>query len=62
MSEKIVAGECSSCESSFEVAYEEEMVSSDLPECCPFCGEAIEDVVEEEMYDEDTDPDEEEWD
>jgi hypothetical protein len=61
MSEKIVSGECSSCESSFQIAYEEMLVSQELPENCPFCGEAIEDIQEEYIEDMD-DMDNGEWD
>ena len=44
---KIVTGECLNCESSYEVAYVEQLVSQELPEHCPFCGEIIEDITEE---------------
>lgn len=52
MNDKTILAECSECESSFEIVYEEELVSEDLPCFCPFCGEKIEEVMEEE-YDED---------
>jgi hypothetical protein len=61
MTNKVVSGECESCESSFEIAYVEQLVSQELPECCPFCGEHIEDIQEEYIEDED-DLDNEEWD
>ena len=51
---KIVTGECLNCESSYEVAYVEQLVSQELPEHCPFCGEPIEDI-QEEYIDEDDD-------
>ena len=44
---KIVTGECLNCESSYEVAYVEQLVSQPLPEHCPFCGEVIEDITED---------------
>ena len=44
---KIVTGECLNCESSYEVAFVEQLVSQPLPEHCPFCGEIIEDITEE---------------
>ena len=44
---KIVTGECLNCESSYEVAYVEQLVSQPLPEHCPFCGEIIEDITED---------------
>ena len=50
---KLVQGECLNCESSFEVAYVEQLVSTELPEHCPFCGEIIVDIQEEYIEDED---------
>ena len=44
---KIVTGECLNCESSYEVAFVEQLVSQPLPEHCPFCGEVIEDITED---------------
>lgn len=62
MSERTITGDCSSCESSYEVSYVEELTSEDLPEFCPFCGEAI-DTISESEYIEDTDyTDKDEWD
>ena len=52
MTQKVISGECENCESSFEVAYQEELVSQEMPECCPFCGEHIEDIQEEYIDDE----------
>ena len=57
---KIVTGECLNCESSYEVAYIEQVVSSELPEFCPFCGEQIEDITED-YINEDDDDDEAKW-
>ena len=54
---KIVTGECLNCESSYEVAYIEQVVSSELPEFCPFCGEPIEDITEDYIDEEDEDDD-----
>ena len=62
MSERTISGECESCESSFQVGYVEELVSQDLPEHCPFCGELIQEIQEEYIDDEDDDLDEEQWD
>lgn len=59
---KIVTGECLNCESSFEVAYVEQLVSSELPEHCPFCGEVIEEITEEYIEDDELDNDDEKWD
>jgi hypothetical protein len=44
---KIVTGECLNCESSYEVTYVEQLVSQELPEHCPFCGEQIDEITEE---------------
>jgi hypothetical protein len=55
--EKSVTGECSGCESSFEVAYVEELVSQDLPEYCPFCGDVIETVIEQSYIEDEDDED-----
>ena len=60
MTHKQLTGECLSCESSYSVAYMEELVSQDLPEHCPFCGEIIEELQEEYIEDDD-DLDDEEW-
>lgn len=61
MNEKEVSAECSSCESSFTITYIEEFVSQDLPECCPFCGEQIEEI-EEHYIEDDDELDSKEWD
>jgi len=61
MTTRTVSGECENCESSYEVEYVEELVSEDVPEFCPFCGEPIEDLSEEYIEDDDLDENEE-WD
>lgn len=61
MTDKLVTGECENCDSSFELAYTEELVSDDIPNFCPFCGERIEDI-QEEYIDEDGLDENEEWD
>jgi hypothetical protein len=61
MTNKSLSGECLSCESTYSVAYMEEMVSQDLPEHCPFCGEQIEELSED-YVDEEDDLDDGEWD
>jgi hypothetical protein len=58
---KIVTGECLNCESSYEVAYVEQLVSSELPEHCPFCGEQIEEITEEYIEDDDLNEDDMKW-
>jgi hypothetical protein len=54
MTNKRVSGECLNCESSYDVAYVEQLVSQEYPEFCPFCGEIIEDITED-YIEEDTD-------
>lgn len=61
MTIRTVSGECENCESSYEVQYVEELVSEEVPEFCPFCGEPIEDLSEEYIEDDDLDENEE-WD
>ena len=62
MTNKQISGECGNCESSFEVAYVEELVSQEYPEHCPFCGETIEEIQEEYIEDDDDELDNGEWD
>jgi NAD-dependent SIR2 family protein deacetylase len=62
MTNKSLSGECLSCESTYSVAYMEEMVSQDLPEHCPFCGEQIEELSEDYIEDDEDDLDTKEWD
>jgi hypothetical protein len=62
MTTRIVTGECDSCESTYEVEYAEELVSEDMPEFCPFCGEAIEELSEEYIEDDELDENGTEWD
>jgi len=61
MKNKIVSGECLSCESTYEVEYYRELTSQDMPEFCPFCGEAIEELSEEYIEDTDLDEDDLKW-
>jgi len=62
MTEKSLTGECLSCESTYSVQYMTELVSQELPEMCPFCGEQIEELSEDYIKDDDDDLDTEEWD
>jgi hypothetical protein len=62
MTDKSLSGECLSCESTYSVTFMEEMVSQDLPEHCPFCGEQIEELSEDYIEDDDDDLDTREWD
>lgn len=59
---KLVTGECLNCESSYEIAYVDQLVSSELPEYCPFCGEVIEEITEDYISDDDLDEDDLKWD
>jgi hypothetical protein len=61
MSEKITTAECENCESTCEIAFDEDYVSDESPTFCPFCGERIEVLNEEYIEDEDFDENEE-WD
>jgi len=60
--EKTIVGECNSCESSYNVHFVEELVSEDLPEHCPFCGEVIDTIIEESYIEDDNDEDNDGWD
>ena len=55
MSNKIVSGDCENCESTFVIDYVEEMVSQELPEHCPFCGEVVDKSNIKDDYIEDDD-------
>lgn len=64
MTERTVIADCENCESTFEISFSEEFVSSESPNFCPFCGEEIE--VEEYQDDDELDEDveydgDEEW-
>jgi len=62
MTEKIVTAECEECESSFEIAYTEELVSDITPAFCPFCGEHIENIQEEYIDEDELDENGDRWD
>ena len=62
MTQKQLSGDCLSCESTYSVSYMEEMVSQDLPEHCPFCGEIIEELSEDYIEDDEDNMDNGEWD
>ena len=61
MSEKITTAECENCESTCEIAFDEDYVSDESPTYCPFCGERIEILDESYIDDEDFDENDE-WD
>ena len=60
MTDKALSGDCLNCESQYTVEFTEELVSQELPEHCPFCGEIIEELSESYIEDED-DLDNEAW-
>ena len=60
MTQKQLSGDCANCESQYTVQFTEELVSQELPEHCPFCGEVIEELSESYIEDED-DLDDEAW-
>jgi hypothetical protein len=62
MTNKIISGECHNCESSYHIEFMEELVSQELPEHCPFCGEIIEELSEAYIEDEDDLDDDDKWD
>lgn len=57
---KTIEGSCSECESSYAVNYTPEMVSAEIPEHCPFCGEIIDSI--EEYIEDDELTEDKEWD
>lgn len=57
-----MTGDCSNCESTYDIEFIEELVSEELPEYCPFCGEIIEELSEDYIEDDDNSEDEEKWD
>jgi hypothetical protein len=61
MTEKSLTGDCQNCESTYSIQYTEELVSQELPEHCPFCGEIIEELSEDYIEDDD-DLEDKEWD
>ena len=59
---RTINGECLNCESTYSIDFMSELVSEQYPEFCPFCGEHIDEISEENNDDdEDTDPLKEEW-
>lgn len=61
MTNKVISGECLECESTYSVEYTEQLVSQQMPEFCPFCGDPIEDLSEEYIEDDDLDEDDLKW-
>jgi transcription initiation factor IIE alpha subunit len=62
MTTRTITAECNNCESSYDIQYEEELVSQEYPELCPFCGDPIEELSESEYIEDDDSIDEDdEW-
>ena len=59
---KTITAECSSCESSYDIIYQEQLVSEEYPEICPFCGEQIDELTESDYIEDDDAMDNQEWD
>jgi hypothetical protein len=55
MPDKNLTADCLSCESTYNVLYSSEVVSEETPLFCPFCGEVIEDYIDDEYTEEDGD-------
>jgi hypothetical protein len=62
MTNKSMTGDCSSCESTYNIEFTEEIVSEEFPEYCPFCGETIDELSEEYVEEDDDPEDENRWD
>jgi hypothetical protein len=62
MTNKSMTGDCSSCESTYNIEFTEELVSEEFPEYCPFCGETIDELSEEYVEEDDDPEDENRWD
>jgi hypothetical protein len=60
MISKHISGDCSNCESVFDLVFMEELVSEELPQYCPFCGELIEGFRDDTEEDEDENESEDE--
>ena len=61
MTTRTITAECNNYESSYDVNFIEELVSDELPEFCPFCGEPIDSLSEEEYIDDDELNEDDEW-
>ena len=61
MTTRTITAECSNCESSYDVIFMEQLVSDELPEFCPFCGEPIDTLSEEEYIEDDELNENDEW-
>ena len=61
MTTRTITAECSSCESSYDVIFMGQLESEELPEFCPFCGEPIDSLTEEEYIEDDELDDVDKW-
>lgn len=61
MKQKLITADCINCESGFEISYMTELVSSEYPQHCPFCGEIIEDITDEYIEDDNGDFGDGDW-
>jgi NAD-dependent SIR2 family protein deacetylase len=59
MPDRDLTADCLSCESTYNIQYSTEMTSEETPLSCPFCGEVIEDYIDDEQEEEDDGWDEE---
>jgi hypothetical protein len=59
MPDRDLTADCLSCESTYNIQYSTEMTSEETPLFCPFCGEVIEDYIDDEQEEEDDGWDEE---
>ena len=64
MSNKSITGECPECESVYNVYFQVDLTSKEIPQHCPFCGELIseDELTEEYIDDEDLYGINKEWD
>jgi NAD-dependent SIR2 family protein deacetylase len=61
MTHRVITAECNSCESSYDVSFVDQLVSEELPEYCPFCGEPIDSLSEDEYIEDEDELDKDEW-
>ena len=62
MNQKALTGDCINCESTFELNFYKEYVSTDQPQFCPFCGEIVEEFTDDYIEEEYDEEEESEWD
>ena len=62
MAKKKISTICIYCDSEYKLEYSEDLVSKTESLACPFCGEEIEEVEENDKIDYEDDDNEFEWD